>query len=138
PGREVELRARRGGAVAAAGRLRAGLASARDPADLPRGRDLADLVVAGVADVDVARFVDGHPERRAQLSRGRGAGVAAIGGAGARGAVAGEPGDPPAGRQLPDLVVEGVGDVDVPGLVDRDAVGEAEGRSGRRPAVAAR
>src|SRR5207302_5190027 len=44
----------------------------------------------------------------------------------AGGAVAGEPGDRPAGRDLADLVVARVRDVHVPGLIDGDPVRKAE------------
>src|SRR3989442_1732489 len=105
-------------------RAPARVASAGDRRDRARRRQLADLVVVGVGDVDVARAVERDPGWFAELGRGRGRPVAAGGRAWARArvAVAGDRRDRPSQRQLADLVVVGVGDVDVARTVDRHPV----------------
>src|SRR3989442_1049231 len=126
PGWIAELGRRRGRPVAARRRAwaPARVAGAGDRRDRPGRRQLADLLVVGVGDVDVARAVERDPGWFAELGGGRGRPIAAGRRARARArvAVAGDRRDRPSRRQLADLVVVGVGDVDVARTVDRHPV----------------
>src|SRR5439155_190426 len=125
-------------AVAAERAVRAGGAVAGDRRDRPARRQLADLVVVGVGDVDVARAVDRDPFWKVELGGGRGRPVAARRRrARARVAVASDRRDRPARGQLADLVVVGIGDVDVARAVDRDPGWKVELGGGRGRAVPA-
>ncbi len=116
----------------------AGSARSGDGRDLPFGRDLADAVVVGVRDVDVAAPVHGHADGGVE-ARGGGVAVGV-----ARRAFARDRADLPFGRDLADAVVARVGDVEIACVVNRQprrrvergrrarAVGEALGASGER------
>src|SRR5207248_208705 len=119
----------RRGAVAAVTRD----AVAGDRRDIARLVDLADALIQVVAEVEVARRVDGGALRPVNLGRGGRAAVAAEA-VDAGAAVVGDQAGP--GCDLPDVAVEGAADVDVARRVDRHALRLLHVRCGRRPAVA--
>src|SRR2546429_100467 len=131
-GRLPQLGAGGGPTVAAEG----GIAGAGDRGDDPGPRrDLADAVICGVRDKEIARGVDGDASRVPQLGTGGGAPVAAeasITGAGDGGD------DPGAERDPADAVVRGVRDEEVAAGVDGDMVREVQHRIGGGAAVADR
>ena len=137
---------RRGGGLAAAfaaggGGAAAGGGGVHDGGDGPGWGDLADGVVEGVGDEQVAGAVEGDALRVVELRAGGGAAVsgepaeAAAGLAG--GVVAGHGGDDAGpGVDPADDVAGGVGDVQVAVCVQRDAGGLVQPGEGGRAAVA--
>src|SRR5262249_11922936 len=128
--RGKQLGGGRGAAVAGeSGRAIAGERSD----DAGRLDDLADAIVGGVGDVDVAAGVHGHSVGVGQPGGGCGAAVAG----GAVAAVASDGGDDGGGfHHFADGSVVGVGDVDVDARVEGHAVGVIECGGGRGAAVA--
>jgi hypothetical protein len=130
----IELRRRRRAVIAAVARgAVAGIGADRPVGDAPiDGSHLADHVVAGVGDEDITRRIDRDALGRVEL------------GVVGRTAVAGVAGDARArdhdelarGGELANLVVVGVGYVDIPLRIDRYAIWRGE-RGTRRRAVLA-
>src|ERR1700733_9901075 len=109
-------------------------------AGLGEAGDFGDLAVGGVGDVEVVGAgVDRDPVGGVEL--GRGGGLAAALAAGRGGAAGGgggvdDGGDAPGRGDFADGVVEGVGDEQVAGAVDGDALGVVEAGGGGGAAVA--
>ena len=101
-------------------------AGAGEGADDAVGRDHAHAVVAGIGDIKVAVAIEHQAVRAVQLGRGGGAAVA--GEAGAR--IARHQRQGSGRRQLEHRV--GGAEIDVAGLIQRDAVGLADGDVGGR------
>ena len=137
PTRAVEGRGLGRAAVAArggAGGVAAVRAGAGDGGDHAARGDLADPVIAGVGDEDVALGVDRHALGVFQAGLGGGAAVAADGRPGGVAAVragAGDGGDDAARGDLAHAAVERVGDEHVALRIDGDGVGIVEGRVDR-------
>ena len=97
---------------------KAAVRTAADGCDDTRRRDLPDLIVAGVGDIDITSSVHGNPRRRFK-PRGAAAAVARLAAAGA-----GEGRDDTGKGELADDVVTSVGDVDdAAHAIDRDGTG---------------
>ena len=111
----------RGGAspIGTPGRTRQARQRGHDAA----GRDPPDRVIVGVGDIHGAGAVDGHPSRAIE-SRGAARAV----GASAVSRQARQRRHHAAGRDLPDRVIEGVGDIHVARAVDGGALRNAESR----------
>ncbi len=92
----------------------------RDGGDVVVGSHPADAVVVTVGYEEVPGRVDRHPDRRGKPCRQ----AVAVGGAG--GAGPGKGAHHPVRIDLADPVVEGVGDKDIAGGVQRDPVGVVE------------
>ena len=106
----------------------------RDSGDDPRGVHLPDLVVVAISDVEFAPGVEGDVSRSIKLGRSR---LPAVPG----GATCRRPryrGDDPRGVDLPDPVVEAVGDVEVARGIEGDAGGAIQLGCGRGTAVPAK
>src|SRR5262249_20669670 len=116
--------------VAAVG-ARAGAGDGGD--DAGRFDHLADAMVVGIGDVDVAAAIDGHPGGVVQHGGGRGTAVAGVAGD----TVTGD-GDDLAGRfdHLADAAVGRIGDVDVAGAIHGDVRRPRQLGGGRDLAVA--
>ena len=123
--REIDLRARRGAAVAA----RAGRAGAGDGQDPALGRDLAQLRVARVGDHHAAVAERSDRGRGVEAGGGGHRAVAAV-------AAAGDRLDPPVGVDPPHAVVLAVGDEDRAVARDHDVARVVQPRAGGDPAVA--
>src|SRR5579859_790778 len=105
--------------------------------DRARAGQLADLLIAAIGDVKVPGPIDGQPGRTGELGRVGQPAITARRRMGTRSSRAGHPRDRPGGSDLPDLIVLGVGDVDVAGTVDGDPRWEAQLRIGGRSSIAA-
>src|SRR5262249_4968092 len=123
---------RRGRSAVAAVAGRAGAGDGEDVAG--RLHDLADAIIAGVGDVDVAAAVHGHAVRAIQHGGRGGAAVATA--AGRAGAGDGEDG---AGglHDFANAVRGGVGDEEIAAGIDRHALRRSNPGRGGRSAVAA-
>ena len=122
-----------GGGAAVA--VEAGGAGAGDGGDAPRRTvDATEAVVSGVGDEDVVRSVDRH---RPGFVEGRlvgGAEVAVVAG----GSGAGHGGDDAEAVDAPDPVGHGIGDVEVPVVVEGEAPGVVELGGGGRATITGR
>src|SRR5207244_4239877 len=113
-------------------------AVAGDGADEARGRHLADALVVGIDDEDVAAGIDRHPGGVIEFGAGGRPAVAAEAAVpAAGGAAAGDGADEARGRHLADALVVGIDDEDVAAGIDRHPGGVIEFGAGGRPAVAA-
>src|SRR5262249_48596365 len=101
---------------------RAELGAGGEGADSAIAVNLAHLVVERIGDVDVAGGIDRYTLRSVELRAGRRAAVTPAAGA----AVAGEVGDHSVRAHTADHVVGGVGDIKVPGAIDRNALRRVE------------
>ena len=107
---------------------------ARRCGDRASGIDLEDAVIAGISDIEVAgAVVHHHVNGEVELCLG----CPPADSPGPLGLRARRRGDRPAGVDLADTVVAGIGEVEVPGAVQPHADGIVELRRGCRPAVPA-
>ena len=132
---EVALAVHRHGAVClscrAAVPAEALLPRSRNGGDRPDGIDLADAVVGGICDVEVALAVHRHASGKVELCLS------------CRAAVPAETvlprsrngGDRPGGIHLANTVVVAIGDVEIARAIHRHVIGQVETRRNRRAAV---